>query len=373
MKTRQIVILLLFFAGISGIIIMLAGGMTPDTEKKDPDSKADIKYVKVKTIKKDTVEIVITSSGRVKNVHSINLSAQASGTITEGTVPLKEGQKVTKGQIVFRIDRSQEMFNLRSMKSAFMTLLANSLIDIKTDFPDRYVAWESFFSDLDYNKPLKDIPETQSTREKTFISSRNIFTEYFKIKAEEARLDKYIVKAPFSGTIKSVNQNVGANVSPGMAVVEISETSRLELILPVPISRKNQVSKNQEVTVNINDENLSGSIKRIGDIIDEKSQSINVYVGLDQNQSIYEGMFLNAKIKIGTSLDATKISDRALVNGNQAYFVKDSVLVLKDITILTKQQDKLIISDFEDNEQIVIEPIPGAVEGMKVAPIEPEE
>jgi len=77
-------------------------------------------------------------------------------------------------------------------------------------------------------------------------------------------------------------------------------------------------------------------------------------------------MFLQAKVKANEVLNAFEISRASLIDNQQVYVVKDSMLVLKSIKTAYFNQTTAIISGLKDGEVVLTKVPPAAFEGMKV-------
>ena len=113
-------------------------------------------------------------------------------------------------------------------------MVANLLPDIKNDFSSEYDKWVDFINEIKLNDPLPQMPAWKTNKEKIFISSRNVLTDYFSIKALEEQLNKYMVYAPFSGVITDVYATDFSVVNPGTKIMRVVETNNFEIAVPIP-------------------------------------------------------------------------------------------------------------------------------------------
>ena len=122
---------------------------------------------------------------------------------------------------------------LIARKSNFLKLLSSSLPDIKIDYSDEFNKWERFFNSIKVNAALPKFPNFNTTKEKNFIVSRSILSEYYSIQSDQERLKKYMILAPFNGTIIEAFTDEGAVVNPGSPIVSIIRKGDLEIEIPV--------------------------------------------------------------------------------------------------------------------------------------------
>ena len=135
-----------------------------------------------------------------------------------------------------------------------------------------------------------------SSKEKNFIVSRSILAEYLSIKSDEEKLSKYTVSAPFDGIITKSYSDVGGNVNPGSPVVDFIRDDKMEIELTVNTSEITFINIGDSVSFMQNEKKYSGKIVRKGNFVNPKTQNISVFTSINNNNSIYNGMYLDAII-----------------------------------------------------------------------------
>ncbi|WP_291726000.1 efflux RND transporter periplasmic adaptor subunit [Bernardetia sp.] len=360
---------------VAAIILLGAGyGLNQwfASMQKDPPkrvSKPQKTAVRIQEANPTIIQAEIVTFGRVESEQPVDIVAEVSGKIRE-SVNLQVGQSVRRGQVLFTLGREPFELGLQSQKSNFMREVAMILPDMKIDYPNRYEMWKSYFASLEVDKPLPKLPSYESEKEKTFLATKGILTSYYNIKAQEATLSKYVVIAPFSGSISEVYLQNGSVAPPNGKVLRLVQNSQLELKVPVETRDIQWIKTGTEVEVSTEDETQqwTGRIARVGDIVNPATQSLDVYVKIQKGKNpIYAGMYLKAKMQGGTIQNAIEVPRRAVFNENEVYTVKnDSVLSLKKVQIKKANKETLIISGIEEGEKVVIEPLINAYNEMIV-------
>lgn len=363
-------------------IILLSGGYAlnqwfASMQKSPPKktAKPQKTAVTVQNAKPSTIQAEIITFGRVESEQPVDIVAEVSGKIRE-RVNLQVGQSVRKGQVLFTLGRETFELGLQSQKSNFMREVAIILPDMKIDYPNRYETWKSYFASLEVEKALPKLPSYESEKEKTFLATKGILTSYYNIKAQEATLSKYVVTAPFSGSISEVYLQNGSVAPPNGRVLRLVQNSQLELKVPVETKDIQWLKTGTSVEVTTEDETQkwNGKIVRVGDIVNPATQSLDVYVKIQNGENpIYAGMYLKAKMQGGTIQNAIEVPRRAVFNENEVYTVKnDSVLSLKTIQVRKSNKETLIISGIETGEKVVTEPLINAYDEMIVKVLKSE-
>ena len=145
------------------------------------------KYVAAAFTINERSPIKVKSSGRVVPGKIINISSEVQGVLESG-ISLKKGSKFKKGDLLFKLRDTDIKLMLAAKKSAYLSLIAQNLPDIATDFSQEFDKWNNFFNGINVDQPLDDFPSFNTTREKNFIISRNILAEYLSIKSDEFKL-----------------------------------------------------------------------------------------------------------------------------------------------------------------------------------------
>jgi len=327
------------------------------------------KYVNVLSVKNEIHPVKLTGYGKVNAATSINISTEVQGQLN-ASISLKKGTKFRKGQTLFTIKNTDAKLALQSKKSSFLTQLTTILPDLNIDYPESYNNWKIFFEKINVLQPLPPLPDFKSSKEKSFIISRNILSQYYSIKSDEERLKKYIISAPFSGSIIESFSDQGATVSPGMAIIKILREGKLEIEIPVLSKNLPLVKLGQQVQLKNNDNNLiEGKVTRIGDYVNAMTQTFPVFVAINNNNDdLYNGMYLEAEINCNSEQVATQIPRTAIFDEDYIFLVDQKGELKKQKVMISTSQDKtVLVTNLKDGATVVSEAIVNAKEGTKVS------
>jgi len=184
---------------------------------------------------------------------------------------------------------------------------------------------------------------------------------------------KYTLYAPFVGTISEIVLQSGSYVNPGNKIAKINRTDRLELKVDVGIGDIGWIRNNQSVAITSEDGNQTwiGKINRIGDLINQNTQSIDVFVDINSNgYPVYDGLYLQANIPGKVINNAMEIPRNAVFNGNQVFVVQDTVLNVQEIMIHKVNSSTVVFSGLNEGDDLVVEPLINAYNNMRVYKLE---
>ena len=216
--------------------------------------------------------------------------------LLKGNIEMKEGISFRKGDVLYRIDNQESFYSFAARRSSLVNIILNILPDIELDFPEEKEKWMSFMNEMNKVIRLPELPKIKSDKERMFITSRSIITEYYSLKSLESRLDKYLIIAPFNGTVTDVFMEPGTIANPGGQIARIAKTGEFEVKVPISIDDID-FFKDKSVARFSNSANESvgtGKIKRVSNVVNQQTQSIDVYYTLKvkENSLVYNGCLL---------------------------------------------------------------------------------
>lgn len=364
---RKYITVILAIVVLGGAFALAKGLGNRKKPAMKPNGKS-IPLAFVHEVKNTNMPVIIPASGSLIAKNKIMLFSEVQGVFESSAHQFRPGVAFNKGEVLFKLNSDEVYTNLLAQKSAFQNLVVSMMPDLRLDFAESYPQWESYLNAFDIDKSLVALPEPKSDKEKRFVAAKNIFANYYNIKNLEIKLAKYTIYAPFSGVLTEANVNMGSLVSPGQSIGEFIDPSVYEMEVSVSSAMVSKIKVGDIIEVeNLenNNEHYTGKIIRINNKVDRSSQTVNVFIELSGND-LKEGMYLKAYLKSKVFENIVEIPRNLLVNQHQIYIVKDSVLHLKEIQLIHQNENTLIVSGLNDNEVILIKPMPKAFEGMKV-------
>ena len=328
-----------------------------------------IKSVSVIKVNNSDLQSEISSSGRVVSFNNINISSEVSGKL-EGNFSIKKGTKFRKGDVLFKIKNTDVKLLADAKKSNFMNLLSSNLADIKLDFPAEYTKWDEFFNSISFNSPIRELPETSTSKEKNFIISRGIMAEYLSIKSDEEKLKKYTIRATFDGVISKSYTDIGSNVNMGSPVIDVIRNGNMEVELTVNTSEIDFIKLGSKVTLMDGSHTFDGSIIRKGNFVNKNTQNISVFVSInDDADFLYDGMYLDAKISSIIINNVCKIPSSCVLD-KQVFIVNtENKLEIINVNIISNQGNNVIVDNIINNTMVVSESLINTKAGTIVKPI----
>lgn len=296
--------------------------------------------------------------GSVQTKQNVLISPEMSGLLKE--VYVKEGQHVTQGQVLAKIDDGGISNQLAQLEA--QAQLA------KTTYERQKRLWGQ-----------KIGSEIQYLQTKTNYEAQKNAVEQLK-----KTLAKSTIKAPFSGVIDDVIIEQGTIVSPGAGVFRIVNLSNMYIETDVPENYISSIKKGKEVEVNfpILNENIHTKIRQAGNFINPANRTFKVEIFIpNKKKNIKPNLTAKLKINDYTNTDAILIPQSIIsenASGKQYIFVVNNIKkegktlrgTAKKVTITTgKTQGDIVevLSGLKNGQQIIKEGARSVKDGQVVS------
>jgi hypothetical protein len=358
MKRNQIIILGILFLVFAAIFIYIKSKKkTVDKPLKEAQT---IVYLPVRTVQNEEKEMQIISYGQVSSNAEIDIAVEVQGKLEQGAVYLKPGVKFAKGQVLYRVNNEEAYYTLSARKTQLANLVVGAMPDVELDFPTEKTKWLQFLENIQAGKRLPNLPDMNSSKEKMFMTAKGIIAEYYNIRSSEARMEKYVYIAPFSGTVLETYAEPGAIANPGTRLARIAKTNEFEVKVPISLENLGNYQKQGSVTFTNSDGLMvgTGSINRISDVINQQTQSVDVYYSIRpvNNHKIYSGLFLNVAINQKALTESIALPRMAVTEG-KVNLLKNGEVIPREIKIVGNKPDSLYISGLMNGEKVILEKV----------------
>jgi len=279
---------------------------TINTAISEKDTAKKLPLITTITAKEEVFKHYLEIQGNVKTKQNILIYPEMAGILK--TVYVKEGQRVSKGQVLATIDDGGLSNQVAQLEAT--TQLA------KTTFERQKRLWEQ--------KIGSEIQFLQT--EANYKAQSN------SLKQLKSQLNKSSIKAPFSGVIDDVIKESGNVVAPGIGseIFRIVNLNNMYVEAEVPERYITSIQKNKEVKVEfpVLGTTINSSVRQVGSFINPNNRSFKIEVPVD-NKSGNVKPNLTAKLQINDYTDEKAvlipqsiISENS--NGEQfVYIIKD--------------------------------------------------
>ncbi|MDA0941149.1 MAG: HlyD family efflux transporter periplasmic adaptor subunit [Bacteroidetes bacterium] len=362
---------------LAGLVILTVGVMVMNAligMKGTPPVKpraSSARMVKAMNATSDTLAPEVRIEGRVQALNRMTVLSEVNGMLPVGGKEFREGVAFAAGEAMLRLDDAELRASLVAQRSQWLQLLAGSLADLQVDFPDRAGVWMDYVKSLRVESRLAELPEPATDRERLYLTSRGIVSGYHNIRANEERLDKFTVRAPFDGIVVGAQVQPGSMVRAGQPLGTLVGTGTFEVKSAVHARHLARLSEGDAVTLLDESEVVvaQGRVARISGNVDPTTQSASVFCEVSETpgQPLRDGRFLSGVV-FGDKLEGVMALNEALLegNGSQVYVIRDGKLDLADVEVVHRDADVVLVRGLEPGTKVLAEPISGAYVGLLV-------
>lgn len=279
------------------------------------------KAVTVQTakVKKSDVLSRISAPGQVKPVTEVKISANVMGKITR--LPVKEGDRVKRGQLLLEIDPAPIRAQVEQYRAA-LELARAQLVQSERLLGRKR---ELFTQGLSSTGEVEEL-ETQAS-----VNRAQVARDEAALRQAKEELARTTIVSPLDGVITELNVEMGEVVvtgtmnNPGSVIMTVADLSRMEVEAKVDESdiRDVRVGQDAEVTVDaLPDTVLRGKVSEVGNAAitsevvstEESTPDFKVNVEIDKPPaSLRPGMSATIKVKTAERTQVLSLPIQAVV------------------------------------------------------------
>jgi len=332
---KNIIYIVLALAVIAVVIIKLKTNKETTVDRVYRYDKNQPIPVQTDTLKLETIGNNLFYTGTFEPNKEAKISADVQGKIN--SVLVDAGSVVSKGQS--------------------LVLLDNALLKLQLQTVDIQI--EGLENDVRRYKILSEADAIQGVQlEKTELGLKSAKVQRATIVEQ---LNKTTIKAPFAGIVTAKLTEEGAFAAPGVPLIQITDISQLKFTVNVPENELSQFKMNQNYSLQADaypENSLAGKVT----LVSSKANMGNSYpiqfsVKNTSDLKIKSGMFGKVNLNNTDTQKHIIIPASAIVGSNiqpQVYVIENGKAVLKNITIASRVQNKVIIASGLNEGDVLI-------------------
>lgn len=379
MNTRRIILIVAAVATVA----LAAGGLAwktgrgVSTQAVGSAGAAQAGKAAGKVIELIPVELhTISPRGLVDTVRFTGTTQPVDQTIVKARVPgrlaevlVREGDKVTKGQVLARFEEAELQSKANERRSALEAARADARWTSR-DRSDK----ESLASRNIVSQSAADLARATAENRSSMVAVAEAQLEVAMRNLKDAQ-----VVAPFDGVVGERLANQGESLPIDGKILALLDTSHVEIAAQMPAADVVRLRVDQPATVTLEgfgDRAFTGRITRISPTTQAGSRSIPVYVEIvDRHEALRGGLFAMGTVNVQEKSHALAVPASAMRKDDQGDFVlaiESGALLRKPVgAVRTWSRGELVeVKGLESGMQIVSAPLPGLRAGQRVKVIE---
>lgn len=360
--------------------------------KPKPEEKEDIiKAIPVLTAvaAQDDVTLKVNVQGEVQPRTEINIVPQVSGLITYMSPKFIEGGRFIKGDLLVRIEPAE--FELRVTQARANVAQAETAVTREVS--------ESTIARQDWQELGRSGQPTPLTlREPQMAEAKaQLASAIARLAEAELQLARTSLYAPFTGRVTMRHVDKGEFVTVGTKLGEIYATNVMDVRLPMTNEDLRRAGltlgfeatgKTTGIPVTLSADvagrytEWQGRIVRTDSRFDNKTRVLYAYAevrdpfgsGASNGVPLAPGLFVNAAVE-GQKLENIIVIPRTALRGDdKVYVANDEALSIKTVNVMSSDRHEAVLDGgIEIGDAVIISPIRGVADGMKIAVVKPNE
>lgn len=323
-----------------------------------------VPVVEVVTLTTGPVIEMSESVGTTRAYESVTISAKVSGIVEK--ISFTEGQDVQAGDVLVELDIAERKADLEAARASIQNARAqrdevNQKFERAQQLRRAGAGTEALVADLTLQ--LRTVETTVAAAEA-------------RERAAAARLEDYIVRAPFAGRIGLRQVSLGAFMDSKVAMTTLDDISRIRLDFAIPeplLSRIRLGAQINAQSVAFPDRVFSGKVAAVDTRIDPVTRSVKLSAVIENpDLALKPGMFLTVALEVARRENAMIAPEEAIVAEGPrqvAYVVKDNKIERRVVMIGQRSFGKVeIMEGLKAGETIVARGIQRVRNGLTVQP-----
>lgn len=374
--------LVVIIGGVGGVQVMKA--LKPEPEKKAEELKPA--PVLVSSPRREKVNLYVQTQGEVRPRTEIDIVPQISGKILRVSPSFIEGGFFKKGDVLIRIEPDD--YELSVIQAEAQVAQAKQrLVREEAEADIAVQDWEELGEGQASQLTLR-VPQMAEAR-------ANLDAANASLADAKLQLSRTIIRAPFSGRVRSKGADIGQYVTPGARLGRVFSTHLVEV--PLPLTDNELSLLNLPLAFTENSKQLGplvdisavvagqmrhwqGRITRTDSAIDPRTRVLLAFVevedpygaGSDNGMPLAVGLFVNAHVE-GREIDNAFVVPRTALRGENTVYVatKEGTLSMRSVTVASSdKQSAILTAGVSVDDKVITSPVRAAAEGMKIETIE---
>lgn len=295
---------IILFAFFASILFSCKEEAEKQEEIPSESFRNEVAATEVKVAKAETksFDYLINATGKLEASAQVKALIEQPGYLIE--LPIREGQSVTKGQVIAKLDPTEAQIRLEKARIALRNAQASYQND-KLGFQKDFESGDA---------------ERKAYLEEQLKAQNGVFLAEIELKEAQLNLERCQVKAPISGKIADLKFKEGSLISSNAELCEILSTNSLELKVKVLESDISMISLNQKAEIypiSNTSTALEGRVTGINPKVDENGL-VQVAIRLTSSQNLLPGMNARAIIRAPQSNSLVVPKDAVVYRSGRA-------------------------------------------------------
>ena len=355
---------LAFVVAVVGSAIMLSASMKPDTSSVRPGVATDRVPVTVIDPAPATYTSRVQLNGVVESRTVTDIIPQVSGRIVDVAPTFRTGARVKAGEVLFVIDPADyELAVERTL--AEIEMARSELARLEAEAAAEREVWEN-------SVPDREIPDLIARKPQIAAAKARIRSGEAARAAAELALSRTAVRAPFDARVLETRLDLGQVVGANSPVGSIFREDSLEIAAPVSADEMRRIGdvygRNARISTPTGRQ-VDGKIVRKAAALDGRTRLGTLFIESANPGALTLGEFVSVEIMGMETDEALRLPNAAMTSRDRLWVVEEDELVERQVEVLGRDGDMLVVSAFDTADGIVAIPPSEVRAGLLVEPV----
>ncbi|TVQ51326.1 MAG: efflux RND transporter periplasmic adaptor subunit [Phycisphaerales bacterium] len=327
--------------------------------------------VSVDEVKQEIVQQRRQVTGNLRAINRSRVASIEPGLIVE--VPTEEGQTVSRGDVLARLDARRLEIRLRQLEAQMNVTEAvieerRAQVELRQNDLDTLINLEQRGAvnpkEVSDGRSELRAAEARATQAEEELNVQRADADFLR-----QRLEDMVITAPYDGVIIVRHTEVGEWVGEGQPIVEMLSIGEIEVWLDVPqryLAATNRSDLRTMVRIEATGDTREARSPRIVRDIDPTSRTFSLVMRLqDEDGLLSPGMSVIANVPTGEEQEHLTIHKDALIRqsgGSMVYVARENEegsLIAAPVTVSTvfETPDRLVVRspELQPGDRVVVE------------------
>ncbi|MBS1262232.1 MAG: Efflux pump periplasmic linker BepF [Calditrichaeota bacterium] len=327
-------------------------------------------------------EVIVSGHGTVEALDEVQLIPQVTGRVESVHPEFVAGGSFAEGEELLRIE--QDDYRLRVQQALAQVAQAQYQLEVaEANAEIAREEWElvnenrrrTGGDELAREPDALVLHRPQLRQARAALQSAQASLEQAKL-----NLARTVLRAPFNCRVANETVSPGQLVGPGGPVARLYSTDVAEIEVPLASSELTYIEipgARADVTLPASNDTtvFTGYVHRLVGVIGEVGRLSRVVVRIDRpfetsasNASPLQlGAFVDVRIHGKTARDVTPVPRAALREHDNVWIAESDTLAIRRAEVYYRSEHEVLIRDgVEEGDLVVLTPISGAAEGMRL-------
>ncbi|MFZ5806744.1 MAG: efflux RND transporter periplasmic adaptor subunit [Verrucomicrobiota bacterium] len=320
-----------FFVFLLGLAFFVAGCGEKQEEAPPPMPPV---FVETQFSKQEEVVERIPSVGTLEADESVTIQPEVGGTVK--TIDFTEGQKVSKGQVLIRLDDEKQQAQLKQTESSLQLAEVNFVRGQK-------LLEEKTISQQEFDQLCNQRSSSEAA-----------------VALEKKTLEDMTMEAPFDGVVGSRLVSQGQVINAGTPMTSLYATDPMKIIFSIPERLAGRVRVGQEVDLKVPafTTGFKGEVFLIDPQVDVATRTVKIKARVpNPDDSLKPGMFADVNLVVERRENAVTVPEEAIFPYREkfaVYVVENNTAKLREVEIGLRLTGKVeIVKGLSAQEEVI--------------------